>query len=268
MSPGLQRAIAVFPCGWGKPGRTYRRGLGACVLVCAFALVPRDGFAWPALTAADRPELTSPGDDDKRGDAPAAAEPSSVSSPDPSAGRIFGVLPHFGTMEVADRLRALRVSQKFRMAARNSFDSYHSFAGSVATMDHPHGSGVAGYGRQYGLSFADNTIGSFMKTAVLPSALDQDPRYFVLGKGSVLRRIAYAASRSVVTRSNGGAPRFNASEIGGNLIATGLSNAYHSPSDRTVSGTLTRWGARVMWDTLSNELKEFWPDLHRKLHHE
>jgi len=25
---------------------------------------------------------------------------------------------------------------------------------------------------------------------------------------------------------------------------------------------------QVMWDTLSNELKEFWPDVRRKLHRE
>jgi len=31
---------------------------------------------------------------------------------------------------------------------------------------------------------------------------------------------------------------------------------------------LSRWGMQVMWDTLSNELKEFWPDVRRKLHRE
>ncbi len=29
---------------------------------------------------------------------------------------------------------------------------------------------------------------------------------------------------------------------------------------------LTRWGMQVLWDTLSNEMKEFWPDVREKLH--
>jgi hypothetical protein len=28
-----------------------------------------------------------------------------------------------------------------------------------------------------------------------------------------------------------------------------------------------RWGMQVMWDTLSNEMKEFWPDIHNYLRH-
>ena len=57
---------------------------------------------------------------------------------------------------------------------------------------------------------------------------------------------------------------FNVAEIGGNLLSAGISNVYHPASDRSVSDTLTRWGMQVMWDTLSNELKEFWPDIRRK----
>ena len=54
-------------------------------------------------------------------------------------------------------------------------------------------------------------------------------------------------------------------EIGGNAVAASLSNLYYSPADRTVTGTLTRLGSQVLWNCLSNELKEFWPDIRRKL---
>jgi hypothetical protein len=54
---------------------------------------------------------------------------------------------------------------------------------------------------------------------------------------------------------------------GGNAIAATLSNLYYTASARTLAGTLTRWGMQVMWDTLSNEMKEFWPDIRAKLHH-
>ncbi len=78
--------------------------------------------------------------------------------------------------------------------------------------------------------------------------------------------MAYAASRSVITRGRSGRAQFNVSEIGGNALAATVSNLYDTPSERDVSGTLTRWGMQVMWDTLSNEMKEFWPDIRSKLH--
>ena len=79
-------------------------------------------------------------------------------------------------------------------------------------------------------------------------------------------RLGYAASRSVVTRTRAGDATFNISEVAGTAAAASLSNLYYSPADRTISGTMTRWGTQVMWDTVANELKEFWPDIRSKLH--
>jgi len=46
----------------------------------------------------------------------------------------------------------------------------------------------------------------------------------------------------------------------------GISNLYYPAQDRTATETLTRWGMQAMWDTVANELKEFWPDIRRKIH--
>jgi hypothetical protein len=105
-----------------------------------------------------------------------------------------------------------------------------------------------------------------MTSAIMPTVLKQDPRYFVLGEGGVVHRAMYALSRSAVTRSRSGRPQFNASEIAGNGIGAGISNVYHPVADRTVSGTMYRWGTQVLWDTLTNEAKEFWPDIRQRLH--
>ena len=150
------------------------------------------------------------------------------------------------------------------MAALNSFDPYvFPFVGFVAALP----GGSASYPERYGTALADNTIGNFLTTAIVPTVLRQDPRYFESGEGGVCHRIGYAASRSIITRSRSGQRVFNYSEIGGNAIAAVVSNAYYPSAGRSVSDTLTRWGMQVMWDTLSNELKEFWPDVRRRLHH-
>jgi hypothetical protein len=49
-------------------------------------------------------------------------------------------------------------------------------------------------------------------------------------------------------------------------VAAAISNLYYPPEARSPADTLTRWGTQIMWDTLSNELKEFWPDIRRKIH--
>jgi hypothetical protein len=177
---------------------------------------------------------------------------------------MFGVLPNYSTVEEGLLAPRLTTRQSFQMAALNSFDPFvFPFVGVVAAMN---GGSHQPYARRYATTLTDNAAGNFLTTAALPLVLHQDARYFESGKGSIARRVAYAASRSVITRGHSGGRQFNASEIGGNAIAAALSNLYYTPAERTFAGTLTRWGMQVMWDTVSNEMKEFWPDIRRKLH--
>ena len=191
-----------------------------------------------------------------------AAE-SSEERPRPST-HMFGVLPNYATVEEGGISSRVTTKATFQMAALGSFDPYvFPFVGVVSSLNHAPGQS---YAQRYLTSLADNSIGNFLTTAIMPMAMRQDPRYFESGKGSLPRRLAYAASRSVITRGRSGQTQFNLSEIGGNAIAATLSSLYHTPSERTFSGTLTRWSMQVMWDTLSNEMKEVWPDIRARLH--
>ena len=119
---------------------------------------------------------------------------------------------------------------------------------------------------QYARTVTNKTISAAMTRAVMPALTGEDPRYDRRGEGSAFGRLAYAASRSVVTRTRSGALTFNISEVAGTATAAGLSNIYYSPADRTAGGTLARWGTQIMWDTAANELREFWPDIRAKFH--
>jgi hypothetical protein len=199
--------------------------------------------------------------------------PASETSPDassssgehaPPSPHMFGVLPNYSTVEDGDVVTRITTKQTFQMAALGSFDPYvFPFVGVISVLNHAPGQS---YARRYATSLADNSIGNFLTTAIMPMAMSQDPRYFESGQGSLPRRLAYAASRTVITRDRSGRTQFNVSEIGGNAIAATLSNLYYTRSERTVTGTLTRWGMQVLWDTLSNEMKEVWPDIRVKLH--
>jgi hypothetical protein len=136
---------------------------------------------------------------------------------------------------------------------------------SQASNDDPSwGQGLKGYGLRYASAFGDQLIGNFMVGAILPTILHQDPRYFQSGKGGFWHRAGYALSRVAVTRSDSGRTQFNVSEIAGTAIGAGISNSYHSASERTFGGTAQTWGTLVAVDAFTYELKEFWPDIRRK----
>jgi hypothetical protein len=189
--------------------------------------------------------------------------------------RLFFALPNFLTVENAGQIPPLTTGQKFKVVARSTFDYvefpwYGALAGiSQAENSEPaYGQGATGYAKRYGTAFADGTIENFWTSAILPSALHQDPRYFQLGQGSIWHRTGYAITRIFVTRSDSGHSQFNASEMFGSAIAAGISTyTYHPQSERTLGNTASVWGTEVGYDALTFVLKEFWPDIRRKLAH-
>lgn len=181
-----------------------------------------------------------------------------------TSSRLFGVLPNPSTIEPETPYAPITTRQSFAFATEESFDkAVYPFVGVVAFLGV--GQPTERYGKRYAKSFADNTVGNYMVTAVLPTAFGQDPRYFVRGSGNVFGRIGYAATRSVVTRSRDGRTQFNVSEIGGNVMAAIVSDLYYPPGERGSRTLLARAASQVMWDTISFECKEFWPDIRRML---
>ncbi|HKV27298.1 MAG TPA: hypothetical protein VJN90_03355 [Candidatus Acidoferrales bacterium] len=188
--------------------------------------------------------------------------------------RIFEVMPNYGTVETALELPPISSGQKFRIATASVTDYFtYPFIGFLAALDQAHnspeswGQGWGAYGKRYGASYADNGIGTYMTVAIFPSILHEDPRYYQMKTGGFGHRAYYSLNRLFVTRTDSGRSRFNYSEIVGNAAAAGISNIYHAPEDRTLSRNLGTWGMLIMWDGVSNEMKEFWPDIRRKVFH-
>ena len=123
---------------------------------------------------------------------------------------------------------------------------------------------MQGYAKRFSTFYADTGIGTLMTTSVFPTLLHQDPRYFQLGKAGTWHRGMYAVSQIFITRSVTSERQFNYSEIVGNAVAAGISNAYHPPDQRTLGNTVSVWGANVMLNALCNVAKEFWPEFGAK----
>ena len=193
----------------------------------------------------------------------------------PKNDRLFFVLPNYLTVENAQKTPPLTTGQKFKLVALGTFDPVeYPYVGVLAGIDQAenqdpsYGQGFKGYAKRYGVGFADTMVENFMVGAVIPSMLHEDPRYFQSGKGGFWHRAGCAAMRMLVTRTDSGKTQFNYAEWAGSAAAAAISVTYHPAQDRTASNAANVWVSQLLGDALSFEIKEFWPDIKRKLHHQ
>jgi hypothetical protein len=203
-----------------------------------------------------------------------AEDPCASQSEDDSKGkqtsRMLWVVPNFAAVSANTKLPSLTAKGKFWLATEDSFD-YSSFiwTGIIAGQEFglknvpEFGQGMAGYGRYYWHNFLDGVSGTYFTEAIVPWISREDPRYYTMEHGSVPIRIVYALSRVVLTKTDSGGTTFNWSEVGGNALEAGLSNAYYPASERGGRQTAINWGAQMESAALNNLAKEFWPDIRR-----
>ncbi|MDR3750283.1 MAG: hypothetical protein P4K94_02240 [Terracidiphilus sp.] len=188
--------------------------------------------------------------------------------------RILGIIPNFRAISANTKLPAQSVKEKFITASQDSFDYSSIFIPamlsgySMETKATPEfHQGAAGYARYFWHAAVDQTSENYMVEFVVPSITHEDTRYYTMGKGGFLKRTGYALSRTVVTRSDSGKKVFNASEIIGSGASSGLSSLYYPSRERSIGNTGKEWGIDVGVDGISFMVKEFWPDINRRLFH-
>jgi Carboxypeptidase regulatory-like domain len=152
--------------------------------------------------------------------------------------RVLGIIPNFYVSYVPDAV-ALTSKQKFELAWRSSVDPFTFVGvGAIAGVQQAgnglrgYGQGAQGYAQRYGASYGDVVIGTFMGSAILPSLLKQDPRYFYKGTGSKRSRFFYALASPFICKGDNGRWQPNYSYVIGNFAAAGIANAYYPASDR------------------------------------
>jgi hypothetical protein len=227
-------------------------------------------------------------DQDKHKDEQGAKDAGKATS-GTSNDRLFFALPNFLTVDKNGKIIPLTAGQKFRVVARGAFDPVQipwygilSAIGQAENSEPGYGQGWEAYGKRFGTYAADGTIENFFVGAIIPSILHQDPRFFPKPEGSFFSRAGYAVSRIVITRSDSGKREFNFSEVFGSAMASAISTYSYHPrrtfkglnsmgvpeyyeSDRTLSNTASVWVSQMGYDAITIALKEFWPDIRRKM---
>jgi hypothetical protein len=161
---------------------------------------------------------------------------------------------------------------KFKLAANNSI-AVSTIGASLAgaaygqAVDSPegYGQGGEGYAKRFGANMAraasDNMFGTFL----IASVMHEDPRFFVKRGLSFRQSVKYAAVRVVKTRNDDGQTVTNFAGLLGPLAAEALANTYYPEGSRGVGDTVIRYSADLGWRFAGHLLKQYWPDINRKL---
>jgi hypothetical protein len=178
--------------------------------------------------------------------------------------RVFYFIPNFYVTYNPNAV-PLNARQKFRLAWKSMSDPITlAGVGALAGVDQAtnrwgaYGQGFSGYAKRFGAGYGNVAIGTYLGSAVLPTILKQDPRYFYRGTGSKRSRLMYALSRSVICKGDNGRWQPNYSNIGGNFAAAGFAHLYYPPNDRNGANSVLSVGfIRIAETALANVFQEF-----------
>jgi len=151
--------------------------------------------------------------------------------------RIFGVIPNFYSSYVWDAA-PMTAKLKFNLALKSATDPVTFLgAGFIAGVEQAnntfpgYGQEAGGYFQRFGAAYADDVIARMLGSAIFPSLLRQDPRYFYRGSGTTKSRVMYALAATFICKGDNGHWQPAYSYFAGSFGAGAIATLYHP--DRT-----------------------------------
>jgi hypothetical protein len=190
----------------------------------------------------------------------------------PFAARLERRSAHAPRYKPVTVLCSLEVKDKFILFVQDTFDpisflsaGFNAGTDHAANQDSTFGQGASGYVKRFAAAFADQTSSRFFKDFAYPTVFSEDPRYYRLGHGNTEHRLVHVAQHTFVAHHDSGRHMFNFSEWLGSASAVALSDAYHPGNQHGVGPAARQGGFTILGDMGSDVLREFWPDIARKL---
>ncbi len=160
---------------------------------------------------------------------------------------------------------SLTAKDKFLMGARHSVTAFSatgwlaSAGWSQLTNSAPnYGTDKGAFGQRLGTAAVRNISEDVFSTSVMANIFHEDPRYYRLGRGhGIAKRVVYAATRAIITRTDSGKTTPNFSLLSGNLAGAALTNAYFPPLNHGAKQTMLIFGSSIGGSALGFEVSEF-----------
>ena len=162
---------------------------------------------------------------------------------------------------------------KFKLAIINTIDPFNMATASAdaavsawtSKSTSAYGTGSMAFAKRFGTDMTDELSGEFFQTFMFPAIFGQDPHYHRDVDDATPRRIRYALTQVIITRSDMGHKMFNYGEVFGNFAAASVGNLYHIDRAKGFGPTSARIGVSIASDAAWNLFTEFWPDVSRHI---
>jgi hypothetical protein len=121
-----------------------------------------------------------------------------------------------------------------------------------------YGTDSAAFGERLGATALRNTSQNIFGNVVFAPLFHEDPRYYKMGKGhNVVKRVAYAATRAIITRADDGDATPNYSLISGRVFGAALTNTYYPRTNCSFSQTAQTFGTSMGGAAIGYVVTEF-----------
>jgi len=130
-----------------------------------------------------------------------------------------------------------------------------------------YGTNSGAFEQRLGAVLLRDTTEAVFADAVFAPLMHEDPRYYVQGpQHSLFYRIAYAASRPIITRTDSGNSTVNGSLIVGYAASSALTVAYYPQSNRNFHDTAATFGGSIGGAAVGFFISEFRDEVLQAIH--
>ncbi|HWZ00351.1 MAG TPA: hypothetical protein VNX17_04695 [Edaphobacter sp.] len=194
---------------------------------------------------------------------------------DPGAKPVFKHSPHLHMVvlpgEIGD---PMTVHDKVRGGLKNSV-SLFSMTGWLASAGYEqltngspnYGTDAGAFGQRLGVGAIHGISNGVFSNSLFAPIFHQDPRYYVMGPGHpFLKRLVYAATRSVISRTDSGRSIPNYALFAGNAAGAALTVTYYPAQNTTFSEVTRAFGTSLGGSAFGFIVNEFLVDALVDLH--
>lgn len=171
------------------------------------------------------------------------------------------------------QVKPLTPPEKAWLALRNVVDPFNAITilgdSGIAVGSDSHsayGPGMPGFGRNVGVSFAQDMTNEFFNTFLVCSLVHQDPHYHRMPHASIPRRAGHAILQVVWTQGDNGRSMPNYGNVFGAMIDDEISNLYVPGRRTNVPSSAERVATGLATGPIDNFVSEFLPDVASHIH--
>jgi hypothetical protein len=203
-----------------------------------------------------------------------SADPDNASI-DPAPKPVFKHSPHLQMIVLPDEIaNPMSVHDKVSAGLKNSMSVFSVTGwlgaagwGQLTDRSPNYGADSGAFGQRLGAAAIRSTSNGLFSRSLFASIFHEDPRYYVMGSGHpFLKRLVYAGTRPIITRTDSGHSTPNFALFAGNAAGSALTVTYYPAKNTTFSEVAQTFGGTLGGSALGFVVDEFLVDALVDLH--